>query len=160
MGEEIIIKALTLHQPWASLVAGGYKKIETRSWRPPAKVVGSRIAIQAGKKQVAVTGPLAVAVSSCLGHDWRSNLVFGAVIATVRVVDVRPTTDPDNPWLIAAAQESPVSFEAAFGDYSAGRWAWQLDDVEVLIEPIFSRGYQGLWSFQQNLGAVARNNNG
>lgn len=26
------MKALTLHQPWASLVAVGAKKIETRSW--------------------------------------------------------------------------------------------------------------------------------
>ena len=29
------MKALTLHQPWASLIAHGVKTIETRSWAPP-----------------------------------------------------------------------------------------------------------------------------
>jgi hypothetical protein len=29
----IAMKALSLHQPWASLIALGVKRIETRSWR-------------------------------------------------------------------------------------------------------------------------------
>ncbi|WP_148133944.1 ASCH domain-containing protein [Candidatus Formimonas warabiya] len=33
----------TLWQPWASLIAEGYKKIETRSWKAPEKVIGQRI---------------------------------------------------------------------------------------------------------------------
>ena len=39
------MKALTLYQPWATLVAIGAKKIETRSW--PTKYRGT-IAIHAG----------------------------------------------------------------------------------------------------------------
>ena len=42
------MKALTLHQPWASLIACGAKRIETRSWPPPKSLIGKRIAIHAG----------------------------------------------------------------------------------------------------------------
>lgn len=42
------MRALTVKQPWASLIASGVKRIENRSWRPPAALVGQRIAIHAG----------------------------------------------------------------------------------------------------------------
>lgn len=42
------IKAITVHQPWASLIVLGIKTIETRSWRLPDSMVGQRIAIHAG----------------------------------------------------------------------------------------------------------------
>jgi hypothetical protein len=42
------MRALTVKQPWASLIASGEKRIENRSWRPPAELIGQRIAIHAG----------------------------------------------------------------------------------------------------------------
>ena len=36
------MKAITLHQPWASLIACGLKTIETRDWPPPRAVGGER----------------------------------------------------------------------------------------------------------------------
>lgn len=45
------VPALTLWQPWASLVAEGVKTIETRSWPAPAALAGERIAIHAGAKR-------------------------------------------------------------------------------------------------------------
>jgi hypothetical protein len=42
------IPAITLWQPWATLVARGLKVHETRSWWPPAWLVGKRLAIHAG----------------------------------------------------------------------------------------------------------------
>lgn len=44
----MIIKAITLHQPWATLIALGFKTFETRSWATLA--VGDPLAIHAGKK--------------------------------------------------------------------------------------------------------------
>lgn len=41
------MKVITLIQPWATLVALGEKKIETRSWSTNFR---GRIAIHAGKK--------------------------------------------------------------------------------------------------------------
>ena len=43
------MKALTIWQPWASLIAEGAKTIETRSWSAPASLIGQRIAIHAAK---------------------------------------------------------------------------------------------------------------
>lgn len=45
------MKALTLHQPYASLIARGVKTIETRTWPAPAGLIGERIAIHAGKNR-------------------------------------------------------------------------------------------------------------
>jgi hypothetical protein len=42
------VKALTLHQPWASLVAAGVKMIETRSWSTRYR---GPLAIHAGAKR-------------------------------------------------------------------------------------------------------------
>jgi hypothetical protein len=43
------VKALTIRQPWASLIALGVKHIETRSWRASQSLIGQTIAIHAGK---------------------------------------------------------------------------------------------------------------
>lgn len=53
------MKALTLHQPWATMCfarrhpehEAPVKWIETRSWPAPESVIGSRFAIHAGKKK-------------------------------------------------------------------------------------------------------------
>jgi activating signal cointegrator 1 len=44
------MKAISLWQPWASLIACGAKPYETRSWAPPRKLIGATIAIHAAKK--------------------------------------------------------------------------------------------------------------
>lgn len=44
------MKAISLWQPWASLIACGEKPFETRHWAPPRELIGQRIAIHAAKK--------------------------------------------------------------------------------------------------------------
>jgi hypothetical protein len=44
------MKAISLWQPWASLIACGAKPYETRSWAPPRELIGQTIAIHAAKK--------------------------------------------------------------------------------------------------------------
>jgi hypothetical protein len=44
------MKAISLWQPWASLIACGAKPFETRSWAPPRDLIGQPIAIHAAKK--------------------------------------------------------------------------------------------------------------
>lgn len=55
------MRALTIKQPWASLIIGwhddrgawhpGPKSIENRGWRPPQSMIGEQIAIHAGKSE-------------------------------------------------------------------------------------------------------------
>lgn len=44
------MKAISLWQPWASLIACGAKPYETRGWAPPRGLIGQTIAIHAAKK--------------------------------------------------------------------------------------------------------------
>lgn len=44
------MKAISLWQPWASLIACGAKPFETRHWAPPRELIGQPIAIHAAKK--------------------------------------------------------------------------------------------------------------
>lgn len=46
------MKALTIWQPWASMIMAGVKPFEFRSWRPPRATIGQRIVIHAGARPV------------------------------------------------------------------------------------------------------------
>jgi hypothetical protein len=37
--------------------------------------------------------------------------------------------------------------EIAFGDYTPGRYAWILDNIQCLPEPVWCPGHQGLWEW-------------
>lgn len=45
------MKAVTLWQPWASLIAAEVKRFETRSWAPPEALIGTRIAVHAAARK-------------------------------------------------------------------------------------------------------------
>ena len=44
--------------------------------------------------------------------------------------------------------EHDISDQLPYGDWTPGRWAWQLDDVDVLPEPIPATGRQGWWTVE------------
>ncbi len=132
------MKALTLTQPWASLVAIGAKKIETRSW---ATSYRGPLAIHAAKgfpkdaRTVCLREPFK-RVLIAAGIESLADLPLGALLATVLLVDCVPT---------GKVRSTLTSEEYAFSDYSAGRWAWLLDDVQPLSVPVPARGALGLW---------------
>ena len=44
------MKAISIKQPWASLIAQGIKDIENRTWKCPPKYIGQRVLIHASRK--------------------------------------------------------------------------------------------------------------
>lgn len=48
------MKGLTVWQPWASLIGIGAKPYEFRGWRPPASIIGQRIAIHAAARPLKI----------------------------------------------------------------------------------------------------------
>ncbi len=44
--------ALTIYQPWATLIIEGWKPFEFRSWAPPVWLVDHKLAIHAGRRPV------------------------------------------------------------------------------------------------------------
>lgn len=124
------MKALSLTQPWATLVACGRKKIETRSWSTKYR------------------GPLYIHAAKGFprwaqdfARDVYGNpavlpyIPRGAIVARVYLLDVK-TTEYMLPRI--------TSDERRFGDYSRGRYAWIFSNVEWL-EPFSYKGQLGLF---------------
>jgi hypothetical protein len=130
--------ALSLTQPWASLVVHGAKRVETRSWRTPYR---GWLGIHAAKgfprwAQEACHEEPFRSILRGIGFDGPTDLPRGALIGGAVLLDCVPTTGVE---LVGISDQ-----ERAFGDYSAGRWGWLLDRPAV-FEPRPCRGALGLW---------------
>jgi activating signal cointegrator 1 len=131
------MKALSLTQPWAILIAEGTKTIETRSW--PTRY----------------RGPLLIHAAKGFPRDARdfaeeidmrpADLPLGALIAVAYLTECIRTDDLD--------LRAISGTEKVFGDFSPGRWAWFLDKsrLRVFPEPLPWRGAQGLWDMPERL---------
>lgn len=87
------MKAISIKQPWASLIAHGIKDIENRTWACPKKYIGQRVLIHASVKGSNFwDSPVTGLVDNFLrnisksGTDW-SKYPFGAIIGSVEIVD-------------------------------------------------------------------------
>lgn len=129
------IPALSLLQPWASLVAVGAKRIETRSWATKHRGI---LAIHASKGYPRECRDFAGQIGVRL-YLPSGPLPLGRVVAVCRLVCIRPT-DELEPALSAR--------ELHFGDYSPNRYGWLLEDVRVLPEPVEARGSLSLWQWE------------
>jgi len=152
------MKALTIHQPWASLLAIGAKRYETRGW---ATKYRGAIAIHAGKaKVIDLREETMLAASRCLGIDAGDPLMYrqamdslprGAVIAVAALVDCHEIyARADGAICIAPRGVETVlsGDERAFGLWESGRFAWELADVRILPAPCPAMGQQGLWNWE------------
>lgn len=125
------IPALTLWQPWATLIQQEVKRIETRSW---ATNYRGPIAIHAAKKPVDISDYPHLFQLVSYGTEFP----FGAVVAIVNLVDCVEMT----PEFIAQQSEQ----ELKCGDWQPGRFAWVLEIIR-LVPPIPATGGQKLWNW-------------
>lgn len=150
------MKALSLTQPWATLIACGAKRIETRSWRTDFR---GRIAIHTAKGLGSVGGkrglyalcaeaPFANAFADAFAatreeaFDAARELPLGAIVALATIKDVKLIDMKLRAWVMS---QNVTPFEYNFGDYTSGRYAWFLEDVVPLPEPVYCKGALGLW---------------
>jgi hypothetical protein len=141
--------ALTLTQPWASLVAAGEKRIETRSWRTAHR---GPLGIHAAKdfprpaRKLCSESPFIAALDRA-GYRDVHELPRGALLCVVELLACVPAANAEELSLGMAptAVESLSEQERAFGDYSPGRWAWVLGEVTPLAEPVPMEGALKLW---------------
>jgi hypothetical protein len=147
------VRALPLWQPWASLVAIGAKRVETRHWPTPPRLIGERIAIHATKTKAHLAiGGTEPFRSALLEHypQMISGLPLGAIVATAVVARCAEITSEN-----AAELERRDPVEFAFGDYTPGRFAWVLRDIEQLEAPIPFKGAQGIFTVPDHLISAA-----
>lgn len=104
----------------------------------------------------------------------RLRLPLGAIVAVVRLLDVVPILavdqdpNPGGSGYVAHVAENnkgalwwwkgencyaatprwdveDITAQRCWGDYTPGRYAWLLEDVHKLAEPIPAKGHQGVW---------------
>lgn len=151
------IRALTLWQPWATLLVCGAKHTETRPGVCSFRNYRGLIAVHASKScppdvreamRAVVDGQypswlprdearMFVDALRRVGVNRAGDLVVGAVVGTCRVTDAYRVGDRPLP-------EYP---DRAFGDFGTGRTAIVTAQPRRLVTPIPASGSQGLWTW-------------
>jgi len=137
------LKALTLHQPYASLMALGIKTIETRSWKTNYR---GPIAIHSSRRIVNyIDSSLKNYLENKLGP--LENLPKSGILAICNLYDCIEMTY-DN---------CPTDFmECKCGLFYPGRFMWKTELIKTFKKPIPARGKQGLWTIDDELLRVCR----
>lgn len=140
------MKAISLIQPYATLIMLGYKALETRSWQTSHR--GNLVIhASAGKpdwaRQVCETDFYIRAALDKHGLSF-ADLPRGAVLGTVGVRGMHVIDQQ------LISRLSPM--ELACGDYRMpGRFAWELFAPVALPAPIACRGALSVWEVPQEV---------
>jgi hypothetical protein len=117
------MRALTVCQPWAWAIIHGMKRIENRTWRTDYR---GPLAIHAGKSR-AWLKPHDTILPDGSHHPPASELIFGAIVGMVDVIDCIP---------LASCRDDPFAF---------GPYCWILHNPRPLAVPVPCAGHLGLW---------------
>ncbi len=126
------MRALTIRQPWASLILSGKKKIETRSTRTKRR---GTVFLHAGT--VMGKSEREAAIREGLDPD---TLPRGMIIGTIEIVDSVPAKDLN----VSDAERSR-------GDFRPGRWGWVLGEVRALAKPVPATGALSFWKVSKEI---------
>lgn len=154
------MKALTIWQPWASLILIGAKPYEFRGWKPPRALIGQRMAIHAGTRKIKRDEVLGIigalqglpgTVSPCLhaepAFEFLLKVANGYALPHGAVIGSAIVGEPKRGDAIAA------EFGAQYGNDSdrmdTFNWGWPMLDVQPLLPPAEVPGKQGLWDFNE-----------
>lgn len=143
------MKALTLWQPWASLIALGEKKVETRCWSTkyrgelaihaaaqiPPKWLGASREFPEFRRELA---DVFCVRPQDLAARIDVMLPRGSVLCIVGLVDIKTTDE---------VAETLSEREKIFGNYESGRYAWFFELVEKFETPIPAKGNRLLWNW-------------
>jgi len=156
------MRALTVKQPWAHMIASRGKTVENRIW--PTDYRGL-LAIHAGAysgwDRDAESSPVALeAWKRTAGTDAAGNartpltrgeaasfLAFGAVIAVAELSGCHDGRDCSDVAL-------PPRYCSPWA--AAGQWHWQLACIQPLAEPVRVRGMLGLWRLPEDVEKAVR----
>ena len=167
------MKALTVHQPYASLLAVGAKLFETRSWYTNYR--GLTAIHAAAKKPTDILSIEDVSfirkAAEALGLESQYNiydvlnrldsLPRGKIISVGEIAHCWRCIGEDRRGDLMILKNAGHSNwensyindrELLFGDFSKGRSAWEFKNMKMLSEPIPAKGKQGLWEWQESEG--------
>ncbi|PNU06447.1 ASCH domain-containing protein [Novosphingobium guangzhouense] len=161
------MKALTIWQPWASLIVAGAKPYEFRGWRAPRSLIGQRIVIHAAARKIALPEVVDLFVTlrdRDLSKDHRADAAMTCLHAEKALpILARAWSPGDNPLPMSAGIGTAIIGEprngleiaAEFGVPRANdsdrdqhaNWGWPMLEVEPWDLPIAMKGRQGFWNW-------------
>jgi hypothetical protein len=135
------MKAISLWQPWASLIQVGAKKVETRSWQTSYR---GDLLICSTKGGLGKTQMQEYLTHKLFANALRGleSIPFGQALCVVTLSDCVTTGEINTR---AQYQRWLEGDEYYFGDYSPGRYAWKLDNLRPLKKPFRVSGKQGFF---------------
>lgn len=151
------MKAITLRQPFATLVALGEQWLVTRQMptdhRGPLGIYATPEYTRADA-EFTVTQP--EIANTLVRHAFKGpgELPLGAMVAIVQLVDVVPVERIDRAWITPPFVSGPGRYvisekDQAYADFSPGRYAWIFNGVEKLPQPVRIAAPEGdgLWEW-------------
>jgi hypothetical protein len=137
------MKALTIIEPWATLLVMGKKRYETRDWQI---VYRGLIAIHSGKK-VLTECDYNLGVAECMINSEITPEILknnrGKIIAVGYLKDIILMSED----FMKEISET----EKDLGLWKVGRYAWDIIDIKPLLKPIPVRGMLGLWDVSDEI---------
>ena len=130
------MKVLSLIEPYATLIKNGVKTIETRSWKTNYR---GKLYIHASATKIPKEYEKNKELMSLVDIN---NLNYGNIICSCELVDCIKMTDE-----FINDIKSNRKNEYITGIYENGRYAWILENIEQLDEPIKAKGKLNIWDF-------------
>lgn len=149
--------AITIWQPWATLIAEGLKPHEFRGWPAPSRLVGQRIAIHAGARP-ARREEINDLIYRLGRNDWRTTGLIepGKALDLLERVFNAPKSLPLSSVVCTAVLGKPIR-NAELAERMGIEWAndsdriehsnwgWPLTEIERLEPFVPAKGAQGFW---------------
>ncbi|MBW2659671.1 MAG: ASCH domain-containing protein [Deltaproteobacteria bacterium] len=129
------MKAITLRQPFASLVSIGAKTIETRPWS--TDYLG-QLAIHSGNFALPPIDTYCRNLLISAGLDY-AQLPFGKIIAVATLISCEKVI----------TSKIPCYPQLAFSDFTPGLYALEFADIRPLTTPVPAKGYTQLWEWEE-----------
>lgn len=127
------MKVISIREPYASLIKLGIKTIETRSWKTNYR---GEIYIHACVTKSKIKDEIK--------HLVPSELTYGYILCKANLKDC---IYMDEQYIASVKDDNYNNYLC--GHYEVGRYAWVLDNIEVLAHPIFVKGQLGIWNYNR-----------
>lgn len=129
------MKVLSIKEPFATLIKDGVKRYETRSWKTNYR----------GEIYIHASIGLSTSLNEEKGMSYlKSDINPGYILCRCNLVECILM---DEDFINYIETETT---EKDYGDYRLGRYAWELEVLEVLETPILAKGRLGIWNYENN----------
>ena len=126
------MKVLTIREPFATLIKDKVKIYETRSWKTNYR---GEIYIHAAKARSKASNA-SIASTYLKSRENPEHIICKYLLKNCIYMDKD---------FINEVKKNKEEYNS--GHYEIGHYAWQLEVIEVLEEPIYAKGQLGIWNY-------------